>query len=619
MHSASEPETTQSSDFFEENSPVCFGAATRRRWAEFGFSFVQWRRDHEGLCDYREMPGSLHAFVVNKTHLKVEVVSDQGATLSLIGEFTDLEPSVELGGVLEHNPALRSNMWAFAKSWFVARTMSNADALSFSDPELQKAALKEADAIRRAAQKRADEYKKTAQWIADVADEVSVLDVEHGWCSSCFFANEHRKSNRPAGQVPVYVCQGCGTPTLPCVAGSCSNMAVRDRGAIRIPQFCAEHRHAIPGFEKAQGPMGELHDYEEFLQYEKPNLDMASKIVVGSVVALGAAIPLAFLAAPAIGGAIGSLGVFGGLTGAAATSHGLALLGGGSLAAGGLGMAGGTTVVTAVGAAVGGALGASVSNAYLREDKSFRIELLRPGRGGVPVLVANGFLTEGKGEKWGGWKVIVNESYPDSPVYRVFWGAKEIRDIGVFGTDFMTKTGGLAAAKAAAGLGTKAGARFLENVVGPAIMAADLAKNPWHVAKNRADKTGVVVGDLLARTEAKSYVLIGHSLGARVMVVAAETLGTKPGGPRIQAAHLLGAAIGARSNWDALTSAIDDMVYCYHSSNDSVLKFIYKAAQAGETAAGFAGFSPASTKLRNVDVSDHVKTHFEYLDNVQFV
>lgn len=474
------------------------------------------------------MPGSLNAHIVNGTHLNVEVVSDQGATLSLSGEFTDLEPVVERGGVLEHNPALRSNMWAFAKSWFVSRTLSNADALSLADPALQKAALKEIEVLKRAAQKRADAYMKTSQWIADVADDVSMLDVEHGWCSSCFFSNEHRKSNRPAGQVPVYVCQGCGTPTLPCVAAGCNNMAVRDRGAIRVPQFCAEHRHGIPGFEKAQGTIGELHDYEEYLQYVKPNLDMASKIALGSVVALGAAVPLAFLAAPAIGGAIGSMGVFGGLSGAAATSHGLAMLGGGTLAAGGLGMAGGTAVVTAVGAAVGGALGASVSNAYLREDKSFRIELLRPGKGGVPVLVANGFLTDGKNEKWGSWKSIVNERYPDSPVYRVHWGAKEIRDIGVFGTDFMAKSGGLAAAKAAAGIGTKAGAKFLGNVVGPAIMATDLAKNPWHVAKSRADKTGVILGDLLARTEAESYVLVGHSLGARVMVVAAETLGTKP-------------------------------------------------------------------------------------------
>lgn len=551
----------------------------------------------------------------------VEVVSDQGAKLTLAGKVTDLEPTVEddSHGALEHNRALLSNAWAFARTWYAARTMSYADALGVADPEEQDAALKRAEKKKKAAEKRADAFATVAQWIADVADDVSPYEPKHGWCSSCFTRTEHRRSNRPAGQLPVYVCQGCGSPTLPCVALGCENMAVRERGAIRVPQYCAEHRHEIPGFEKAQGTIGELHDYEDFLTYEKPDLRKASRLVAVGVVGLAVGAPLGLLAAPAIGGAIGSLTAFGGLSGAAATAHGLALLGGGPLAAGGLGMAGGTAVVTAVGAAVGGTLGASVSNAYLREDPSFRIELLRPGKGGVPVVVANGFLTDGDHEKWGGWKGIVDARYPDSPVYRVRWGAKELKDFGVLGAGLLVKAGGGAAVKGAAALATKMGAKLLGHVVGPALLAADVAKNPWHVAKMRADKTGVILGDLLARTETESYVLIGHSLGARVMVVAAETLGTKPGGRRIHAAHLLGAAIGATSNWDALTDAVDGVVYGYHSTNDNILKFVYTIAQFGQSAAGLEGFAPVSSKLVNVDVSDRVKTHFEYLDNVQLL
>lgn len=565
------------------------------------------------------MVGSIHAYVVQGTQLRVDVESDQGATLSLVGDQADLAPAVESGGVLAANPALISNMWAFAKTWHEAHSTSHADALSLSDAELQKLALKEAADRKKAAEKRAEGYAKVAQWIADVADDVSPYQPKVGWCSSCYFKTDHHKSNRPAGQLPVYVCTGCGAPTLPCVAPSCDNMAVRERGAVRIPQYCAEHRHDIPGFEKAHARIGELHDYEDFLKYEKPDLSKAVKLATVGVVGVTAAAPLALLAAPAIGGAIGSLGMFGGLSGAAATSHGLALLGGGSLAAGGLGVAGGTTVVTAVGAAVGGTLGASVSNAYLREDKSFRIELLRPGKGEAPVVVANGFLTEGDNERWGGWRQIVDARYPDSPVYRVRWGAKELRDFGVLGAGLLGTGGGAAAAKGAAALATKAGAKFLGRTFTPALLASNLAKNPWHVAKTRADKTGVILGDLLARTETESYVLIGHSLGARVMAVAAEALGTKPGGPRLESVHLLGAAIGAKSNWDALTAAVDGAVYGYHSSTDNVLKLVYRAAQAGQAAAGCVGFTPASTKLINVDVSESVKTHFDYQDNVQLV
>ena len=561
------------------------------------------------------MTSSINAFIVEGTHLKVHVESDQGATLTLVGEFTDAEPTVESGGILEHNPALVSNMWSYAKTWYEAHSISQDEALSIPDKEEQKKALKVLAKAKKNAQALAERYAKVAQWIADVADDVSPYQPKNGWCSSCFNKTDHLKSNRPAGQMPVLLCQGCGSPTLLCVAPMCENLAVRERGALQIPQYCAEHSHKIPGFEKSAHGFGNLEDYADFLKYEKKNLSKGTKLVAIGVVGVAAGAPLALLAAPAIGGAIGSLGMFGGLSGAAASSHGLALLGGGSIAAGGLGMAGGTTVVTVVGAAVGGTLGASVANAYIGEDKSFHIDLLRSGSG-IPVVVANGFLTEGDQERWGGWKEIVDAKYPNSPVYRVRWGAKELKDFGIMGAGLMGNPIGVGAVQGAAALANKAGAKFLGKALVPALLAADLAKNPWYVAKNRADKTGVILGDLLARTDAESYVLIGHSLGARVMAIAAEALGTKPGGPRIEDVHLLGAAIGAEGNWDGLVAGVDGAVYGYHSKNDNVLKLVYATAQGGQKAAGYSGFKPDSTKLINVDVSDVVKSHSGYQGNV---
>lgn len=96
------------------------------------------------------------------------------------------------------------------------------------------------------------------------------------------------------------------------------------------------------------------------------------------------------------------------------------------------------------------------------------------------------------------------------------------------------------------------------------------------------------------------------------MAVAAQALGTKPDGPRLQSVHLLGAAIGAKPAGDALTAAVDQAVYNYYSLNDSILKLVYRLAQGGQVAAGFSGFAQASERLINVDVSDQVKTHFDY-------
>ena len=64
----------------------------------------------------------------------------------------------------------------------------------------------------------------------------------------------------------------------------------------------------------------------------------------------------------------------------------------------------------------------------------------------------------------------------------------------------------------------------------------------------KAAEAGTLLADIIARTPGpKKYVLMGHSLGARVVYY---TLRSLAGGPvqRIKAAHLLGGAVGTGSN-----------------------------------------------------------------------
>lgn len=532
--------------------------------------------------------------VFNGDRLECVVTPPKGEPLTLTGLATDPIPQFEKSGLGAH-AFLVDHAWAYALSRYQAVTLP--------DPDQQNNAAK-----------RAEEARKITEWVADLADDLSD-DEKFGWCSACIEQHGHRKVKRTVGQLPAYLCTGCGTPTWLCSAIGCKNMAVRERTGLKMQPYCAEHRHDIPGFAKAEDNLAALNEYEEFLTYDKPNLARTTKVVgmIGAGVAM--ATPLAIYGAPVIGGAIGA--TVSGLSGAAATSFGLALLGGGSLAAGGLGMVGGTYVVAALGATLGGSLGATVMNAYLRQDKSFHIEMLKGKGAGVPVVVCNGFLSE-NGKGWGEWKDIVTSRYPDSPVYRVHWGARELRHLGLLGGGGAAGMFGMAAVKNAAAKAARSAALKV-NAVAPALVAADLAKNPWHVAKNRADKTGVILADLLARTAEDSYVLIGHSLGARAMVVAAQALSTKPGGPRVQAAHLLGPAIGAKSDWHSLTAKVDDAVYNYFSKNDPILKLVYPTAQAGQISAGFSGFVPVVDRLKNVDVSDFVESHHGYHANVHLV
>ncbi|WP_203336712.1 DUF726 domain-containing protein [Nocardioides limicola] len=536
---------------------------------------------------------SIVARVIDGNRIECRVVSAQGPELTLTGSVDDQDPEINGQGdpAFVENRALASNAWAYAT--FTHKSVS------LPDREQQTAAAK-----------RAKAHETVAKWIAEVASDVTT-ESRHGWCSACFGEHSHRKAKRPAGQLPSYLCVGCGSPTLPCAGPTCKNMAVRGRGGVRTPRYCAEHRHEIPGFSKASQTIGDLSNYREFLEFEKRNLSGTSKLVGLGLSGLLMATPAALAAAPAIGGAVGT--VIGGYTGAAATNFGLALLGGGAVSAGGFGMLGGTLVIGALGGALGGTLGASITNTYVREDKSFHIEMLRGGPG-TAVIVCSGFLSQ-NGKGWGEWRELINRRYPDSPVYRVHWGAKELKNLGLLGGSGAAKFVGGAAFKRAAARAAKVAAKRI-GPIAPALMALDLAHNPWHVAKSRSEKTGLIVADLLARTDEKSYVLIGHSLGARAMVVAAQALSSKSGGPRLEAAHLLGAAIGAKSDWFTLTAAVDEAVYNYHSTNDRVLKMLYTVAQGGQTAAGLKGFTPIEDKLQNIDVSEQVKGHSDYFENV---
>lgn len=431
------------------------------------------------------------------------------------------------------------------------------------------------------------------------------------WCSGCFGKTEHRHVRGLDRPKRTYLCRDCGTPTVDCGVLGCSHRAViRPRARVRF-SYCAEHRHAIPSFEKLDATIPSLGEYQDFLKHEVRNAERIAKVTGGTIGAAAVVAPLALLAAPAVGAALGGSMFGGSLTGAAATSHGLAMLGGGAVASGGLGMAGGTAVVTATGTALGGALGATTVSSYAGDDRSFAIEHLRPGSG-TPVVFATGFLTEGQ-TGWGEWQRLIDTRYPDAPVYQVHWGSKELKDLA----GLLAVGGGKAAVRGVLLRGARRGSRAAALPgIGWVLGAHGIATNPWTVAKTRAGMTGASLAELISRTVEGPYVLMGHSLGARVMVTAAQTLATRPGPPRVQAMHLLGAAVGRKGHWQSLEAAVLDKVWNYWSENDNVLRWLYRLAEVGEVPVGQTGFRSARPRIKDRNVSRSVSAHSMYVQKV---
>lgn len=339
------------------------------------------------------------------TGFHCELVSSIGTRLEIVQTVPE-EPDQLVGDLgLRNNQAIVKNLSAFANYEFLARRLRNEE-------------------TRASYRKQAAGFEETCLSLCEMV-EGAALTGPTGWCSACFAKTEHRQVKGMRRPTPAYLCTGCGAPMTPCVAPRCDNFANRPLRRMAAPSFCAEHRHDIPGFDKLDQPLESLDRYADWLSFEKPNLRRLTHVAIGAVGSAAAIVPAAFLAAPAIGGAIGSIS---GLSGAAATSHGLAVLGLGPIATGGFGMAGGTVVVTAAGSALGGTLGGVATSAYVGADDSFAIEQLAEGTGS-PVVFISGFLTE-RTTEWDGWGRLIRTRYPEAPIYRVRWGAKELAAIG---------------------------------------------------------------------------------------------------------------------------------------------------------------------------------------------
>ena len=243
----------------------------------------------------------------------------------------------------------------------------------------------------------------------------------------------------------------------------------------------------------------------------------------------GAAIigPAVFVAAPSLAAALGATGALGAagtgtaistLSGAALTNASLAAIGGGT-------MAGGVAVVSAAGASLGAAVGGVVSHSYFSQVRDFSVRKHNEGRGPAIIFV-NGFLTQDIDDPKD-WKQGLRNRFSEVPWYHVIWESKTLAAIGSM---ILRASNGAAAYRFAVGLAEKA-AKRAGGRLSPAAwatLAADLIGNPWHLAMVRASMTGILTwltSSHAAREQ--EFVLMGHSLGARVIYYALSATATK--------------------------------------------------------------------------------------------
>ena len=440
-------------------------------------------------------------------------------------------------------------------------------------------------------------------------------------CSWCYRRTVHRLEATHRVGRDEYRCARCGQRTVRC--RFCDDMA---RGRPGVPPggvaarvrglwgdaLCAEHDGSIASFETVAARLEDLADWERLFRRRKTDIHHLARVVAGAAGGAALLAPLAALAAPAVAASLGATGVLGAAsTGTAIDTLVGATLTRASLAAVGrrFGMAGGLAVIAAAGAALGAREGALVSHSYLGQVEGFAIRRRKEGSGRA-VVVIDGFLTASIADG-SDWESGLAEHFPENAWYHVAWESKRLHTIAGMAAGVGAK---LALAKATKHLvGTAAHKR--PGLLAAASLLGGLARNPFHTAVVKASMTGAILADLLVRTKHRAgFVLLGHSLGARVIVSALEALASKDR----QIVHdviLLGGAVGRGddADWDRVATAVRGRIYNVWSAHDTVAKRLFPVAMPLAGAAIGAGpIAHPSERIADVDVSAIVSGHAGY-------
>ena len=447
---------------------------------------------------------------------------------------------------------------------------------------------------------------------------------EYQWCSWCHKKTTHKLVERNYFSRNEYKCLSCGNYTVQC--RYCQNMATSKPAESENSDFfssikeswaselCAEHDGTVPDFNNLNKKLNDLIEYETIFEKSKWNLAKGGKIAGGIVAGAAVFCPVAYLAAPGIASALGAAGLLGTastgtvistLSGAALTSASLAALGPG-------GMAGGVAFVSAAGAALGGTQGAVVSNNYFGAIKDFKITKVKDGSGPALIFI-NGFLSQ-KNQDPSDWVEAVSAEYPDNPYYYVNWESSSLYKMGSL---IGKEVSGVAFKKFITEL-MKRGSKSFAQKLNPLSWVqtlSELVGNPWHTSMAKASMTGILLADLIARTNNPNcYILMGHSLGARVIYYLLCALSTKDAA-QIKDVFLLGGAVDRKDSkgWGDAIKPVKGRIYNCYSNNDSTLKFLYQGANAlSSSPIGLGCIEISDGKIVNCDVTAIIGGHMQY-------
>lgn len=257
-------------------------------------------------------------------------------------------------------------------------------------------------------------------------------------------------------------------------------------------------------------------------------------------------------------------------------------------------------------------------------DSIDKFKITKHRDGNYPAIITiSGWRSEDK-DNYKDWETSILKLYPDREWFHLEWNSekipfidesyefntlttipKTIKKYGFKTLIFLSPLGGLTPITSSAiSVLTKE-----KNV---------LINNYWHLAVRNSNHTGECLAKVLNACIHKNFILVGHSLGSRVIYNCLTYLIERGLDSNIQEVHLLGGAVGSdKTKWSSKTLIVKNKIYNYFSENDSVLKIAYRASMLTKHPIGLSKIE--NRKVINIDTSRLIKGHTEYIQNFHFI
>ncbi|KAL5051476.1 hypothetical protein BDW71DRAFT_193813 [Aspergillus fruticulosus] len=207
------------------------------------------------------------------------------------------------------------------------------------------------------------------------------------------------------------------------------------------------------------------------------------------------------------------------------------------------------------------------------------------------------------------WRVIGK----DSEVFGLRWETKPLLDLG-HAIDRLVTSAAWSAGRQVLTKTIFAGIISALTLPVGLMKVADIADNPFSIAKSRADKAGEVLADaLISKVQGERPVtLIGYSLGSRLIFSCLQTLAKRHAYGLVESVILMGAPTPSDTpDWRRMRRVVSGRLVNVYSENDSVLAFIYRTSSLQLGVAGLQAIENVPG-VENLDASDIINGHLRY-------